>query len=274
MLHAVLLIGDHGVEINILNASEDMRLDFGILLFQLPYQLLDLDALGTVFLVIACGAGVRKLACALNEMQAVIVAPCLYIVLADEIQRTDELHALKIGAVQLGHHGLYLRAVQHAHENSLYNVVIVVPQRDLVAAERAGVGVKVPAPHPRAQIARGFVHCVHRVEYVRLKHRYRHAQLSGVVLYHGAVLRAVAGVHDEELDLEGELVMELQLLKELGKLLCVFLSELRELRKHELFKVFSRDYRHIYDHKARQLVSDVIAARIESGLDENRLFEK
>lgn len=73
---------------------------------------------------------------ALDEMQLVCVPPGLDIVLADQIQRPDQLHTGKIRAVELRHHGLDLRAVEHAHKNGFNDVVIVMPERDLVAPSR------------------------------------------------------------------------------------------------------------------------------------------
>ena len=165
--------------------------------------------------VVAGGAGVGKLTRALDEVQPVIIAPRLDIVLADEVQRAYQLHAGEIRAVQLRHHALYLRAVQHTHEYGLDNVVIMVPKRNFIAAKLLREAVQVAAAHPRAEVARRFLDVVNGLEYVRLEYRDRYAQRAGVILDYAAVVGIVARIHHEVLDLEIDLAVPLQLLKKL-----------------------------------------------------------
>ena len=91
-------------------------------------------------------------------MQVVVISPRLDIILAYQIQRTDQLHTLEIGAVELRHHGLDLGAVEHAHENRLDDIIVVMAQGDLIAAQLFCKIVQVAAAHSGAQITGGFLH--------------------------------------------------------------------------------------------------------------------
>ena len=115
MLHAILFICHDSAQIHIFHAAEYIGFHKRIDLLQGFDQFLDLHAFGTVFIVIACCTCIRKLACTLNEMQIIVITPCLDSILADQIQRADQLHPFKICAVQLWHHGLHLSTIQHSH---------------------------------------------------------------------------------------------------------------------------------------------------------------
>ena len=78
MRHAVLLIRDDGVDIDVMHTVEYIRLDMRIRLFQFAYQALGVLPLGVGGTVVA---RFGKAAGALQKAQAVIVAPCLDIVL-------------------------------------------------------------------------------------------------------------------------------------------------------------------------------------------------
>ena len=122
MLFPALLIGDHRIQVYIFHTAENMGLHIGIFLLHGADELLDLYPFGTIFLVVAGGTRVRELAGALDEMQVVVIPPRFDVILPDEVQRADQLHALKVGTVQLGHHRLDLGAVEHAHENRLDDI--------------------------------------------------------------------------------------------------------------------------------------------------------
>ena len=95
-----------------------MLLHVRVGLFHRADQLLDLGALGAGLLIALAAAGraaVGEFARALDEVQPVVVPPRLDVVLADEVQRADQLHAGEVGGMQLGHHGLHLRAPEHPH---------------------------------------------------------------------------------------------------------------------------------------------------------------
>ena len=146
--------------------------------------------------VVAGRAGVGKAAGALDEVQSVVIAPRLDVVLPDEVQRTDQLHARKIPAVQLWHHGLELSAVQHPHEIGFNYIVKVMPQSNLVASQLLRVAIEVSPAHPGAQVAGGFLHIVNRLENVGFKDSDRNSQKARIVLNDAAVFRVVAGIHD------------------------------------------------------------------------------
>ena len=118
--------------------------------------------------------------------------------------------------MQLGHHGLHLRAVEHAHEDGLDHVVVVVAQRDLVAAQFPRLAVQVAAAHPGAQVAGILFFVVDDIENIRFKNGDGNAQKPGVVLDHLAVGLVVAGIHDQKFQLKGKLVVPVKLLKQLG----------------------------------------------------------
>ena len=56
-------------------------------------------------------------------------------VLLHQVQRTNQLHALKVLAVELRHHRLDLAAIEHSHQNGLNYIVEVMTESDLVAAQ-------------------------------------------------------------------------------------------------------------------------------------------
>ena len=133
------------------------------------------------------------------------------------IQGADELHAGVVGAPQLGGHALHLRPVQHPHEDGLDDVVEVVPEGDLVAAQALRLFVQIPPPHARAQVAGVFGGGFRRREYGGVEDVQRDAQQLRVFFDEGAVLRRIAGVHGQKMQLEGDIRMAVQLLHALCK---------------------------------------------------------
>ena len=132
MTFSILFVANNRIQIDILHTSENITLDKWVRLFQCPNQLFDLHTFGFCFFVITGGAGVSKFTSTLNEMQIVIISPRLDAVLADQMHRTDQFHPAEIGAVQLWHHGLYLCAVQHTHQDGLDDIVIVMAESNLI----------------------------------------------------------------------------------------------------------------------------------------------
>ena len=132
MSHTILFISHNCINIYILYALENVALYKRIHLFQVTDQFLDFYTFGAIF-VIAGSAGICKFTCTLNKMEIIVVTPCLNIILPHQIQWTDQFHSLKVGAVKLGHHSLYLGTVKHAHKNGLNHIIIVVTQCNLVA---------------------------------------------------------------------------------------------------------------------------------------------
>ncbi len=152
----------------------------------------------------------------LDEMQMVAVAPGLDVLLADEIQRTDQLHAVIVGARHLRQHGLPLTGIKHAHECGFDDIVEMVSERDLIAAELLRLLVQMTAAHPGAEIAGGGADVVHRIEDVRLEKGERNPQKRRIALDDPPVGLVVSRIHAQEREVKAELAVLPELLKELG----------------------------------------------------------
>ena len=143
--HTVLLIRDDRIQIDIFHTSENIFLYDTDLSFLIPAIsfLTSIRLESELPSAVAGGAGVGKPTGTLDKMQSVIIPPVLDVVLADQIHRADQFHALEIGAVQLWHHGLHLCAIEHSHKDRLDHIVIVMSQRDLVAAQFLCLAVQI-----------------------------------------------------------------------------------------------------------------------------------
>ena len=142
-------------------------------------------------------------------MQTVIISPRLDIILAHQIQRADQLHALEVDAVKLRHHRLHLRTVEHSHEDRLNDIIVMMAECNLVAAELLCKMIQMAAAHSRAEITRGIFHMVDRIENVCLENGDRNVEALCVVLDHFAVLRAVSRIHDNEFYFEIKFIVKL-----------------------------------------------------------------
>ena len=69
MTDAILLVANNGINIDVLNAFENIAFYKRVHLLQVADQFLNLHTLGAV-LVVAGGTGICKLACALDKMPA------------------------------------------------------------------------------------------------------------------------------------------------------------------------------------------------------------
>ena len=78
--------------------------------------------------------------------------------------------------MELGGHGLELRAVKQAQERCLDYVGEMVAQGDFVAAQLLCLGVETAPAHPGAEIAGVFVHLDRHVEDIALKYGQGDAQ--------------------------------------------------------------------------------------------------
>ena len=103
-------------------------------------------------------ARLGELAGALDEVEAIVVAPALDIRLVDIVERADELHAGAARALDLRHHRADGARVEHAHEIRLNHIVEMMAERDLIAAELAGLAVEVAAAHLGTEVARRLLH--------------------------------------------------------------------------------------------------------------------
>ena len=178
MPYAFLFVCHNRIQIHIFHTLKNISLHKRIPLLQGADQFLDLDALGTVLLIIAGGTRICEFAGTLDKMQSVIIPPCLDVILPHQIQRADQLHPLKIRAVKLRHHRLHLRAVQHSHQYGFNHIVIVMPQCDLIAAELSRIAVQMSSAHSGAQITGRFFHMINRLKYVRFKYSNGNFQTS------------------------------------------------------------------------------------------------
>ena len=215
VLHAFGFIPRHGVQRDGMDAAENAVFDVGVVALEAAEQELGLLPLGTAAAIVAHGAVLGEAAGALDEFQVVVPLPGQNVLLADAVHRADEGHAGKAGAVELGRHGLQLGAVEHAHDGRLDDIVEVVAQRDLVAAELLGLAVKVAAPHAGAEVAGRFVRAVGHLEDIGLEYRDGDVQQRRVALDALAVDGVVAWVHDEEHQLKRYVAVAMKLLHEL-----------------------------------------------------------
>ena len=149
-------------------------------------------------------------------MEVVIISPAFDVILPDQIEGADQLHSLKVGAVELGHHGLELAGIQHAHQDCFNDIVIMMAQGDLIAAQLFGLAVKVAPAHPGAQVAGRFFDVIDSVKDLRIKKGDRDIQELRVILDDPAILLVVAGIHAQEDQLKGEFVMPFEFLEQLG----------------------------------------------------------
>ena len=115
-------------------AVKDASFDVRIFALEALDERLDFLTLATATAVITDGATFGKAAGALDKLQPVVVFPVDDVLLVDAIHGADEFHAAEIQAVELGHHALQLRAVEHRHDGGLDDVGEVVAQRNFIAA--------------------------------------------------------------------------------------------------------------------------------------------
>ncbi len=115
-------------------AVEDALFDVRVFALEAFDERLDFLALAAATAVVADGAAFGKAAGTLDKLQPVVVFPVDDVLLVDAVHGADEFHAAEIEAVELGHHALQLRAIEHGHDGGLDDVGEVVPKRNLVAA--------------------------------------------------------------------------------------------------------------------------------------------
>ena len=136
----------------------------------------------------------------------------------DAVHRPDQLHALKVFGVELGHHSLELGAVEHADQGGLDHIAEMVAQGDLVAAQLPGLAVEIAPAHLGAEIAGRVIpaDAVGRGKDVRLEDGDGDVQKLGVALDLLTVGGVIARVHDEKDHLEGYVADPVELLHEFG----------------------------------------------------------
>ena len=216
MFLSVNLIGQNLVKDDVLGSLEEVFLNLGVILFQLRNEAFDFEALGGGSFVRMFKAELLgEAAGALEKVKSVVVAEAADVLLSHEVHGADEFHAGEVSALQLGHHGLILAGVEHAHEDGLDHIVVVMAEGNFVAAQLLRMAVEIAAAHARAQIAGGFFDFIDRVKNLRLEDGQRNAEKLCVALDERAVRVAVTRVHDQKDQFEGNFIAALELLKEL-----------------------------------------------------------
>ena len=137
--------------------------------------------------------------------------------LPHQVKGADKLHPREVCAVQLGHHGAVLRPVEGTHQDGFHHVVKMVAQGDLIAAQLLGMAVQVPPAHPGAEVAGGFGDVRNHVEDLALEEVDGDFHKGGIAEDQFPVGGAVAGIHNQKLQVEGDLAMAVQLLHTLGQ---------------------------------------------------------
>ena len=160
----VLLISDHRIQVHVFNAFENIGFNEGVVLFQCSNQLLGLKPFRrSRSICMACCAGVCNMAGTLQKMQAIIISPGTNVAFPDQIHRPDQFHPFKICAMQLWHHGLDLAAVQHSHQDSFYDIIVMMSQSNLIAAQIFRLFIQTAPSHPGTDVAGIFIDPVHGV---------------------------------------------------------------------------------------------------------------
>ena len=152
--------------------------------------------------------------CALQKMQMIVIPPCTDIALPHQIQRPYQFHSFKVCAVELRHHGLHLPAVKHSHQDSLDHIIVVMPQRDLIASQCLGMAVQIPSAHSCAKIARILLNGIHRIEDIALKDLYGDPQRLRITFDQRPVFLIISRIHHQKGQVKLHLPVRLDLLKQ------------------------------------------------------------
>ena len=134
----------------------------------------------------------------------------------DAVHGPDQLHSLKVIAVQLGQHGLKLGTVKHPHHRRLDHIVEMMSQGDLIAAQLLRLAVKGSPAHSGTEIAGRFFGAVGHLENIRFKDRDGNVKQSGVVFNFLSVDGVIARVHYQKHQVKGDVTVAVKLLHQLG----------------------------------------------------------
>ncbi len=212
-----IFIGNYRGEIDIFYTAENILFHEGVDLLHSGDEVFDLHTLGGRRAIRAAGgAGVCKMAGTLNKVELIVISPVHNVRFADQVHGPDQLHAFKVRAVKLGHHGLNLPAVQHPHKNGFDHVIEVVSESNLIAAELLCLAVKVAAAHPGTEVAGRFFNLIDGIKNVRFEDCDRNSEHFGVFFDYHTVDIAVTRIHHQKGELEGIFIVALELLEKLG----------------------------------------------------------
>ena len=143
-----------GVQRHGVDAVEDALFDIRFVFFEPAEQLFDFRPLGIAAAVATLPVPGQRTR-TMDKRQPVRIRPGKNIFLMHAVQRPYEFHAFKVLTAELWHHRLQLGTVEHPHERRFDNVVEMMSQRDLVAAQFLRLFIKRTAPHAGAQVTRG-----------------------------------------------------------------------------------------------------------------------
>ena len=209
------LVAGESLDADGVQAVEDTLFDVRVFALETLDERLDFLTLAAATAVVANGAAFGKAVGALDKLQPVVIFPVDDVLLVDAIHGADEFHSTIIHAVELGHHALQLRAVEHRHDGGLDDVGEVVTQRNLVAAQVLCLVVEVAAAHLGANVAGGSFGVVRHVENVRLENGDGNFQKFRIAFDFLAVDFVVAGVHHQVFHVEFHVAMAVEHLDEL-----------------------------------------------------------
>ena len=117
--------------------------------------------------------------------------------------------------MQFRHHGLYLTAVKHPHQNGFDHIIVVVTEGDFIAAKFFCLMIERPAPHSGAVVAgRSFSLAGDDVENFRGENGNRDVHELCVIENRLIVCLVIARVHHQINDFEILFAVAVKLLKE------------------------------------------------------------
>ena len=216
MFFACLLVLQDGVKIDVLKCMEDIAGDLGIGLGQPGNELLDFKTLGVRRAIRVAGrTRLGEFAGALDEIEAIVIAPAFDVCFMDIVERSDEFHAGTARTPDFRHHRADGTGVKHAHEIRLNHIIEVMAECDLVAAKRTRLAVEIAAAHLGAEIAWRFFHVEDRFEDIRREECRGYMQQLRILLDDATVHLVVPGIHAKEDEFEWEFVVTLEFLEKL-----------------------------------------------------------
>lgn len=190
----IFMITDDGTQIDILYTVENIGFNKWADLAELGDEFFHFIAFGAP--AAAAGSTVfRETAGTLDKMKIVGISPGLDICFFYQVKGADQFHTFKVLAVKLWHHGLNFGTIEHSHKDGLDDIIKMVAESDLVAAEFFCMGIKVATAHSRTEIAGVFINLGYHIENFRFENGERDSEDPGIVLDDLPVVGVITGVH-------------------------------------------------------------------------------
>ncbi len=114
-----------------------------------------------------------------------------------QIQRTDQLHALKILAFQPGHHSLVFPAVKKRQQNGFHCIIHVMAQGNFIAPQLFRFFIQITPAHGSAHVAKPPVQRFQRFKNGAVKNVQFKAKLFGIGNHFFTVFLCISGVHGQ-----------------------------------------------------------------------------